>query len=275
MIDQFWSSSNTQGKYPNPFVVNPFPGAGQFLLQKSDFVRVRNITLGYDLNPLFHKKWFNTFRVYVDASNPMITTLLAYTLYDFYGPTAIVTDPAITLDPNTNFQPERPTKAWLLNFIKSTARDAADNLPVSYSSQNYGRFTKGTALMVLLKLAMHEQDWTEAAQISKEIMDLKLYSLQTSYPSIFAGENALNDFILDERFRELFMEGHRREDLIRHGKYLSEAFRKIPCNKRTSTWKLLQKKRSIIPNGVIIWRLIILHIIYITLSTKLLTRRGG
>jgi len=313
-----------------------------------------------------------------------ITALLAYTLYDFYGPTAIVTDPAITLDPNTNFQPERPTKAWMLNFIKSTARDAADKLPVAYSSQDYGRVTKGTALTVLLKLAMHEKDWTEAAKISKEIMDLKQYSLQVSYPSIFAvdnemnseiifaipcltvndrynnwlahvlpseyvepngipiqkwggykvpwtmfdkfkngderlksiwgrintskgmvdlrsineswaqmgavpykypadpastgeahgndwvvyryadvlllraealnhisplsseavglinmvrnrakttaivasdfvGENALNDFILDERFRELFMEGHRREDLIRHGKYLSEA----------------------------------------------------
>ena len=36
-------------------------------------------------------------------------------------------------------------------------------------------------------------------------------------------KDALNDFILDERFRELHMEGHRREDLIRHGKYLSKA----------------------------------------------------
>lgn len=74
MVDQFWSSENTQGKYPNPFVVNPFPGSGQFLLQKSDFVRVRNITLGYDLNPLFNKKWFNAFRIYVDASNPIVFT---------------------------------------------------------------------------------------------------------------------------------------------------------------------------------------------------------
>ncbi|BDD07584.1 hypothetical protein FUAX_00160 [Fulvitalea axinellae] len=36
-------------------------------------------------------------------------------------------------------------------------------------------------------------------------------------------KESLNDYILDERFRELYLEGHRRDDLIRHGKFIEKA----------------------------------------------------
>lgn len=131
-----------------------------------------------------------------DAELNGIISLLAYTLYDFYGPVPIVTDPKITLDPNTTFEPDRPTKEWMVNFIKERGRQAADNLPVTYPSSDYGRITKGAALMVLLKLAMHEKNWQEAADVSKEIMDLGIYQLQDSYISIFTVENEQNKEII-------------------------------------------------------------------------------
>lgn len=75
MLDQFWSSDNQNAKYPNPYVVSPFPGAFQYQLQKADFARVRNITLGYNFTDLQKgKRWFNDLRLYVDASNPILFT---------------------------------------------------------------------------------------------------------------------------------------------------------------------------------------------------------
>jgi starch-binding outer membrane protein, SusD/RagB family len=125
-----------------------------------------------------------------------IIALLSYTLYDFYGPTAIVIDPAITGNPNSDYKPERPTKEWMVDFIKKNGREAADALPLSYNKEDYGRITKGTALMVLLKLAMHEKNWQEAAALSKEIMDLNYYQLQDSYQSIFSVQNEMNKEII-------------------------------------------------------------------------------
>lgn len=48
--------------------------------------------------------------------------------------------------------------------------------------------------------------------------------LPNSIPaSATASKEAFRDFILDERGRELFAEGHRRRDLIRHGKFIEVA----------------------------------------------------
>lgn len=120
----------------------------------------------------------------------------AYTLYDFYGPLEIVTDPAITLNSTSSYIPGRSTKEQMLEFIRTNAREAADGLPVVYGIQDYGRITKGMPLMVLLKLAMHEKDWQEAVNISDEIINLGYYKLQDNYLSIFSVENEMNKEIL-------------------------------------------------------------------------------
>lgn len=74
-IPLFWSSVNRDARYPNMSVTNPFPGAKQFLLQKADFVRVRNITLGYNISKGEKSRlFFNNLRVFVDAANPFVFT---------------------------------------------------------------------------------------------------------------------------------------------------------------------------------------------------------
>lgn len=125
-----------------------------------------------------------------------IIALYSYYLYTFYGPVPLVLDPEITMNPNTDFIPERPTREWMVEHIKKYAREAIVDLPLKYDKKDYGRITKGTALMALLKLAMHEKDWQGAVDVSKEIMDLGIYDLENNYLSIFSVENEMNDEII-------------------------------------------------------------------------------
>lgn len=125
-----------------------------------------------------------------------IMALCGYTLYDFYGPVPIVVDPEITMDPNTDFQPERPTKEWMVNYIEEQAKYAMNNLPATYTNDDFGRISKGTAMMVLLKLYMKEKEWQKAADMAKAMMDLNVYELQGTYKSIFSIFNERNEEIV-------------------------------------------------------------------------------
>ncbi|MCC8155546.1 MAG: hypothetical protein LIP01_16040, partial [Tannerellaceae bacterium] len=91
------------------------------------------------------------------AKMKCIIALFSYYLYSFYGPVPLVLDTDITLDPNADYIAERSTQEWMIQHIREYAREAADALPVTYAANDYGRVTKGAALMILLKLAMHEK----------------------------------------------------------------------------------------------------------------------
>ncbi|NQX42295.1 RagB/SusD family nutrient uptake outer membrane protein [Pedobacter steynii] len=79
---------------------------------------------------------------------------------------------------------------------------------------------------VLLELAeaINEQNGPTPEAIGYVEQIRKRVGLPNSIPaSATAGKDAFSDFILDERGRELFCEGHRRRDLIRHNKFISTA----------------------------------------------------
>ncbi|MNV92968.1 SusD family protein [compost metagenome] len=79
---------------------------------------------------------------------------------------------------------------------------------------------------VLLELAeaINEQNGPTSEAIGYVEQIRKRVGLPNSIPaSATAGKEAFSDFILDERGRELFCEGHRRRDLIRHNKLISTA----------------------------------------------------
>ena len=59
-----------------------------------------------------------------------------------------------------------------MKFIEDDMNAAIAVLPATYkvSDTNYGRFTKGLAYTVLMKLYMHEKNWAKAIECGRELM---------------------------------------------------------------------------------------------------------
>ena len=53
-----------------------------------------------------------------------------------------------------------------MKLIEDDLKAAAEVLPAKYSKsdENFGRFTKGLAYTVLMKLYMHEKEWGKAVE---------------------------------------------------------------------------------------------------------------
>lgn len=104
-----------------------------------------------------------------------------YYLLHMYGPVPVITDPAkINTDAETDLT--RPTRDFFVKSIEDDLRYAADNL--IKSPTQYGRFNKGIALGVLMRLYLNEKNYAKAEPVGREIVALG-YSLVTDYASLF------------------------------------------------------------------------------------------
>ena len=123
-----------------------------------------------------------------------VRAMLAFDLYDQYGPVPIIKDPEYAMDIQkaSTYQPTRPSKDGYVSFLETELREVAKSLPVSYDAANFGRMSKGAALTVLLKLYMHEKRWDDAVAVTRQIMDLKHYQLQPAFSDIWAPGNKGN-----------------------------------------------------------------------------------
>jgi TonB-linked SusC/RagA family outer membrane protein len=68
-----WSSENPNGIYPSD-ATNSYMGADAWTLDNATFVRVKNITFGYNFPKKILNKEFRSVRIYADVQNPFIFT---------------------------------------------------------------------------------------------------------------------------------------------------------------------------------------------------------
>lgn len=68
-----WSSANPNGKYPSG-LYNKYETSTDFWIEKADFIRLKNITLGYTLPAKMFRGVFKHARLYFDAQNLFVIT---------------------------------------------------------------------------------------------------------------------------------------------------------------------------------------------------------
>lgn len=119
---------------------------------------------------------------------------LAYVLYDLYGPIQVATAEQLADPLNDNPAP-RLTQEATVKYIEDDLQEAIKVLPAryEYGSSNYGRFTRGLAYTVLMKLYMHEKQWQKAVECANELAKSEYgLGLMDHYKDIFTLENEGN-----------------------------------------------------------------------------------
>lgn len=113
-------------------------------------------------------------------------------LIHFYGDVPLILE-VQTLD---EAEIPRTAKDEVLESIIADYNYAIEHLPVTYSSSDIGRATKGAAYAMKARILLYEEKWQEAADAAQAVIDLNEYSLFPDYEGIHRYENENNEEVI-------------------------------------------------------------------------------
>lgn len=89
------------------------------------------------------------------------------------------------------FLAPRDAASSIVDFLSTELKEITDNnhLPVSYSSADEGRVTKGAGLALLARIMLYNERWEEAATAAEKAMALGVYGIDDDFLSVFDGTN--------------------------------------------------------------------------------------
>ncbi len=124
-----------------------------------------------------------------------IRAILYADLMNWFGGMPIITSPQNNIDSTVFIS--RSSLSDCTNFLVKDLTYAADScLPVSYTTDNWGRITKGAALALACRLQLYAGRWSDAAATASKVMALGTYALQSTYTNVFALNNKMNNEVI-------------------------------------------------------------------------------
>ncbi|GAA4300106.1 RagB/SusD family nutrient uptake outer membrane protein [Compostibacter hankyongensis] len=113
-----------------------------------------------------------------------------YFLWLLFGPV-----PLVTTTDTMSLSPSRATEAEFNTFLTGELQAAATDLPLKQSL--YGKATRGGALALLGEYYLNTAQWQQAADVSKQVMDLDQYKLfDGDLANMFAVANEENNEVI-------------------------------------------------------------------------------
>jgi hypothetical protein len=150
--------------------------------KESHFEKIRFVTrMTTILNDIDQSEISDAAKTRFKAEVRMARGWAMYYLLHLYGPVPVILDPA-QLQTEAESDLTRPSRANFVAAIESDLKFAADNLVKTPAE--YGRFNKGLALGVLMRLYLNEKDFAKAEPVGRQIQEMG-YSLVTDYASLF------------------------------------------------------------------------------------------
>jgi len=116
--------------------------------------------------------------------------LLAYTLFDLYGP-LVIAPLEVLKNPLTEAPLARMPYEEMVNFIEADLVAAAEDLPHPADAR-YGRFNKALAKMLLIRLNLHEKRWDKVVELADDIINYNYYRLDDDYVGMWDLDGASN-----------------------------------------------------------------------------------
>ena len=116
--------------------------------------------------------------------------ILAYTLFDLYGP-LVIAPLEILNNPLVEAPLARLSLEETVKFIEDDLVAAALDLP-SPAESEYGRFNKAVAKMILIRLNLHQKQWKKVISLADEIIAYNHYQIDPNYVGMWDLEGAKN-----------------------------------------------------------------------------------
>ncbi|MES2645423.1 MAG: RagB/SusD family nutrient uptake outer membrane protein [Bacteroidota bacterium] len=114
--------------------------------------------------------------------------ILAYTLFDLYGP-IVIAPLEVLKNPLVELPLARLSNDEMVAYIEADLEAAALDLPAPAEAE-YGRFNKALAKMVNIRLNLHEKKWAKVKTLADEIIAYNAYTLDANYAAIWDLEGA-------------------------------------------------------------------------------------
>lgn len=115
----------------------------------------------------------------------VLRVLYMQLLHSLFGPVPVVIDPKVANDVSVEWKPSRPTEDEMLSYMVKEIEESYRDLAVVPSAADWGHFTQGAALTLLMKIYMGAKQFDKVNQVADEIIGLGTYELLPDYKAVF------------------------------------------------------------------------------------------